>query len=126
MYNHRDKLKQFDVIDLDPYGCPSRFLDSAVQAVKDGGMLFVTATDMAVLAGNSPETCYNKYGAVSLRTKSCHEVALRILLQCIDSHANRYGRYIEPILSVSADFYIRVFVKVYSGLQKCKASTRFA
>lgn len=74
MYQHRTKQMQFDVIDLDPYGCPSRFLDSAVQAIKDDGLLLITATDMAVLAGNSPETCYSKYGAVSLKIKCCHEM----------------------------------------------------
>jgi tRNA G26 N,N-dimethylase Trm1 len=41
------------------------------------GLLCVTATDMAVLCGNTPETCYTKYGAISLKTKSCHEFALR-------------------------------------------------
>ncbi|XP_074027535.1 tRNA (guanine(26)-N(2))-dimethyltransferase isoform X2 [Leptinotarsa decemlineata] len=122
MYEHR-KANQFDVIDLDPYGCPSIFLDSAVQAIKEGGLLLITATDMAVLAGNSPETCYSKYGAVSLRMKCCHEMALRILLQCIESHANRYGRYIVPLLSLSADFYVRVFVRVFSGAHKCKFTT---
>lgn len=122
MYQHK-KQNQFDVIDLDPYGCPSTFLDSAVQAINEGGLLLVTATDMAVLAGNSPETCYSKYGAISIKSKSCHEVALRILLQCIESHANRYGRYIVPLLSLSADFYIRVFVRIYSGAHKCKFST---
>lgn len=124
MYQHR-RENQFDAIDLDPYGCPSIFLDSAVQAIKDGGLLLVTATDMAVLAGNSPETCYVKYGAVSLRIKCCHEMALRILLQCIESHANRYGRYIEPLLSISADFYIRVFVRVYNSPNMCKRTTRY-
>lgn len=124
MYQHRSKSDQFDVIDLDPYGCPSIFLDSAVQAVKDGGLLLVTATDMAVLAGNSPETCYVKYGAISLKIKCCHEMAVRILLQSIESHANRYGRYIVPLLSISADFYIRVFVRVYYGQHQCKFTTR--
>ncbi|KAI8433978.1 hypothetical protein MSG28_012129 [Choristoneura fumiferana] len=112
MYKHKHPHQRFSAIDLDPYGCPSVFLDSVVQCVQDGGLLLVTATDMAVLAGNSPETCYCKYGAVSLKTKCCHEMALRILLQCIESHANRYGRYTVPLLSVSADFYIRVFVKL--------------
>lgn len=74
MYTHRHQGKQFEAIDLDPYGCPSIFLDSAVQAIADGGLLLVTATDMAVLAGNSPETCHAKYGSVSLRMKSCHEM----------------------------------------------------
>ncbi|XP_017785548.1 PREDICTED: probable tRNA (guanine(26)-N(2))-dimethyltransferase [Nicrophorus vespilloides] len=123
MFMYENRRKQFDAIDLDPYGCPSIFLDGAVQAVKDGGLLLVTATDMAVLAGNSPETCYAKYGSVSLKTRSCHEMALRILLQSIESHANRYGRYIQPLLSISADFYVRVFVRVFSGAQKCKYTT---
>lgn len=38
MYEHREPFSnRFDVIDLDPYGSPSIFLDSTVQAVKDGG-----------------------------------------------------------------------------------------
>ncbi|XP_035447574.2 probable tRNA (guanine(26)-N(2))-dimethyltransferase [Spodoptera frugiperda] len=123
MYKHKHPLKRFAAIDLDPYGCPSVFLDSAVQSVQDGGLLLITATDMAVLAGNAPETCYSKYGAISLKTKCCHEVALRIMLQCIESHANRYSRYIVPLLSISADFYIRVFVKVYTGAIHCKKTT---
>ncbi|TYJ27661.1 hypothetical protein E1A91_A07G202800v1 [Gossypium mustelinum] len=53
--------KEFDVVDLDPYGSPSVFLDSAVQSVVDGGMLMCTATDMAVLCGGNGEVCYSKY-----------------------------------------------------------------
>jgi N2,N2-dimethylguanosine tRNA methyltransferase len=41
---------QFDVIDLDPYGSAAPFMDAAVQSVKDGGLLCVTCTDMAVSA----------------------------------------------------------------------------
>lgn len=41
MYSHRNPTtKRFDVIDLDPYGSPSQFLDSAVQAVADGGKFY--------------------------------------------------------------------------------------
>ena len=37
----------YEAVDLDPYGSPSQFLDTAVQAVAEGGLLLVTATDMA-------------------------------------------------------------------------------
>ena len=47
-------------VDLDPYGSPSVFLDSAIQSVADGGMLMCTATDMAVLCGGNGEVCYSK------------------------------------------------------------------
>ncbi|XP_025157122.1 probable tRNA (guanine(26)-N(2))-dimethyltransferase isoform X2 [Harpegnathos saltator] len=121
MYQH--KRDRFDAVDLDPYGCPSIYLDGAVQCVSDGGILLITATDLAVLAGNVPETCYYKYGAISIKSKSCHEIALRILLQCIASYAGRYGRYIVPLLSVSVDFYIRVFVKIFTSHDKCKENS---
>ncbi|XP_034944177.1 probable tRNA (guanine(26)-N(2))-dimethyltransferase [Chelonus insularis] len=120
---YQSRRDRFDAIDLDPYGCPSIFLDGAVQSVSNGGLLLVTATDMAVLAGNSPETCYVKYGAVSIKSKACHELALRILLQHIAAHAGRYGRYIEPLLSISVDFYIRVFVRIRTGQIQCKDNT---
>ena len=95
MYQHKATKDRFDVIDLDPYGSPTPFLDGALQAVTEGGLLCVTATDMAVLCGNSPETCYTKYGAISLKSKACHEFAVRILLQCLESHANRSVSAVE-------------------------------
>ncbi|CAJ1947188.1 unnamed protein product [Sphenostylis stenocarpa] len=112
--------KEFDVVDLDPYGSPSVFLDSAVQSVVDGGMLMCTATDMAVLCGGNGEVCYSKYGSYPLRGKYCHEMALRIVLACIESHANRYKRYIVPVLSVQMDFYLRVFVRIYTSASAMK------
>ena len=42
----------FDCIDLDPYGSPSIFLDSAIRSVKNGGLLLVTATDAGPLCGS--------------------------------------------------------------------------
>ncbi|KAM4749549.1 tRNA (guanine(26)-N(2))-dimethyltransferase [Rhinophrynus dorsalis] len=122
MYGKREVRDRFDVIDLDPYGSPSMFLDAAVQSVSEGGLLCITCTDMAVLAGNSGETCYSKYGAMSLKSKYCHEMALRILLHSLDLRANCYQRYIIPLLSVSVDFYIRVFVRVFTGQATVKMS----
>ncbi|KAL0461561.1 UNVERIFIED_CONTAM: putative tRNA (guanine(26)-N(2))-dimethyltransferase 1 [Sesamum latifolium] len=112
--------KEFDVVDLDPYGTPSTFLDSAVQSVVDGGILMCTATDMAVLCGANGEVCYSKYGAYPLKGKYHHEMALRIVLACIESHANRYRRYIVPVLSVKMDFYVRVFVRIYTSASAMK------
>ncbi|XP_070683680.1 tRNA (guanine(26)-N(2))-dimethyltransferase [Pempheris klunzingeri] len=122
MYENRGKKDRYDVIDLDPYGSPSSFLDAAVQAVGEGGLLCITCTDMAVMAGNSGETCYSKYGSVSIKAKYCHEMALRIILHSLDQRAGVYQRYIQPLLSVSVDFYIRVFVRVFTGQATVKNS----
>ncbi|XP_067622072.1 tRNA (guanine(26)-N(2))-dimethyltransferase-like [Eurosta solidaginis] len=49
MYLSTSYEKRFDVIDLNPYGCPNRFLDGAIQSLTSWGSLLVTANDMAVL-----------------------------------------------------------------------------
>ena len=50
--------------------------------------------------------------------------ALRILLQAISTSATRHSRYIEPLISVSVDFYIRVYLKVHYGPRKANLSAR--
>jgi tRNA (guanine26-N2/guanine27-N2)-dimethyltransferase len=49
--------------------------------------------------------------------------ALRILLFTISSAASRHCKYIEPLLSLQTDFYVRVFVRVRSGKKECGLST---
>ncbi|KAJ3134464.1 tRNA methyltransferase 1 [Geranomyces variabilis] len=106
---------RFDVIDLDPYGSVSPFTDTAVQAVSDGGLLCITCTDMAVLAGSQPDACWAKYGGMPIPNAAfCHDMALRILLHSVQTSAARYRRNITPLASFSIDFYVRVFVRVDS------------
>lgn len=38
------------------------------------GLLMVTCTDVAILCGNGIEACHAKYGAVSTKIASCHEL----------------------------------------------------
>lgn len=121
MYAHRDIPERYDVVDLDPYGTASPFLDGAVQSVADGGLLCVTCTDLAVLAGhNYPEKCWTLYGGVSVKAEYSHEVALRLVLHAIAQAAGRYGRYVQPMLSLSIDFYLRVFVRVWTRPETVK------
>ncbi|KAF9815299.1 hypothetical protein IEO21_04662 [Rhodonia placenta] len=121
MYNHRSERDRVDVVDLDPYGTASPFIDAAVQCVSDGGLLCVTCTDLSVLATvNYPEKCFSNYGGVPVKAEYCHEGALRLVLHTISTSAARYGRYIQPLLSLSIDFYVRVFVRVYSSANEVK------
>ncbi len=122
MYQSREPQSQFDVIDLDPYGSAANFLDSAVQAVSEGGLLCVTCTDMTVLSGRYPEVCFSKYNSMPVRGKYVHEMSLRVLLHAIDTAANKYKRHIVPWLSLSVDFYVRVFVRVYESAAEVKNS----
>lgn len=110
----------FHVIDLDPYGTSAPFLDAAVQAVADGGLLCVTCTDMAVLAGNRPDISFAKYGGMSIRAQYNHEMGVRVVLHLIASLAARYGRHMVPLLSCSIDFYCRVFVRIFDGANEAR------
>ena len=61
---------------------------------------------------------------MSTRTPACHELALRILLQSLNSHASRYSKYVVPLLSLSIDFYFRLFVLVFDSQLKAKESVK--
>ena len=104
---------QYEVVDLDPYGSPAPFLDAAVRAVADGGLLCVTFTDMAVLCGAHSEACYSKYGSVPLhQAHNCHEYALRIGVAAVAQRAACYRRCVRPLLCVSVDYYMRLFLRI--------------
>lgn len=110
----------YDVIDLDPYGTVSPFLDAAVQAIADGGLLCITSTDMPILGGNNSETCFARYGGAAIKSSYVHEMALRLVLHATSSAAAKYGREVRPLLSVSIDFYVRIFVRVFDSPARAK------
>lgn len=83
MNQKRAERKFFDVVDLDPYGSAIPFLESGLSALRNGGLLAVTFTDMAVLCARRPHVCSYKYGSVPLPNKYCHEFALRMVLHMI-------------------------------------------
>ncbi|GME63507.1 Dimethylguanosine tRNA methyltransferase [Neofusicoccum parvum] len=114
--------QKYDVIDLDPYGTAVPFLDGAIQAVTDGGLLCVTCTDAGVFASTGYlEKTYSQYGGLPLKGLHSHEGGLRLILHAIATMAAKYGIAIEPLLSLSIDFYARVFVRV----RKSPAEVKF-
>lgn len=113
--------QKFDVIDLDPYGTAAPFMDAAVQGVKDGGLLCVTCTDAGVWASTGyAEKAFSLYGGMPLKGTHSHEAGLRLILNGLAMSAAKYGLSIEPLLSLSIDFYARVFVRVYRSPAQVK------
>ncbi|KAB8338892.1 hypothetical protein FH972_021834 [Carpinus fangiana] len=108
-----DNGGKYDVIDLDPYGTAAPFLDAALHALNDGGLLCVTCTDAGVWASNGyPEKAFALYGGTPLKGFHSHEAGLRLILHSIATAAARQGMAIEPLLSLSIDYYARTFVRV--------------
>ena len=116
-----DHASKFDVIDLDPYGTAAPFLDAAVQAAKDGGLLCVTCTDAGVWASTGySEKAFSLYGGIPIKGLHSHEGGLRLILNSIAMSAAKYGMAIEPLLSLSIDFYARVFVRIHRSPAQVK------
>jgi tRNA (guanine26-N2/guanine27-N2)-dimethyltransferase len=110
--------KRFDIIDIDPFGTPVPYLDSAFRALKNNGLLAATATDLAPLCGVHAKACIRKYGGKPLRTEYCHELAVRLLAGCMASLAAKHDIGIRILFSHSTDHYIRVYAQIGYGCQK--------
>jgi tRNA (guanine26-N2/guanine27-N2)-dimethyltransferase len=108
----------FDYIDIDPFGTPNPYLDSAVKRIAREGILAVTATDTAALAGTYPKACLRKYWAAPLRNELMHEVGLRILIRKVQLIGAQYEKALVPIFSYSKDHYMRVFFRCIKGKEE--------
>src|SRR3990170_1628488 len=106
----REKI--FNVIDLDPFGSPNVFLDSAAKSIWHKGFLMVTATDTAPLCGTYPEACLKKYGIESIKTDFYNELGIRILITHIMQNVFRYERAFVPVFVLANKHYFRVFGKI--------------
>ena len=119
---HSSPMNRFDYVDIDPFGSPSEFLDSTVRATRDGGVIALTATDMAPLCGVSPTACLRKYGGKPLRTVYTHEVALRLLVGAAVRAAAIHEMGVKPVFGYYADHYIRVYITLKHSAKPADAS----
>jgi tRNA (guanine26-N2/guanine27-N2)-dimethyltransferase len=95
--------RRYHAIDIDPFGSPVYFIDSALRSILNNGIISCTATDTAALCGVFPKICYRRYGAWPLHCPSMHEVGLRILLGFLCREAAKYDRGIEPLLCYTTE-----------------------
>jgi tRNA (guanine26-N2/guanine27-N2)-dimethyltransferase len=121
---HSAPHKRFDAINIDPFGSPVRFLDSSVRALRNGGLIALTATDMAPLCGVHPRACVRKYGGKPLRTEYCHELAVRLLAGSLTTTAARHDIGVSVVFSHRAEHYIRVYATIKYGAKNADESIK--
>ncbi|MDK2790207.1 MAG: tRNA (guanine26-N2/guanine27-N2)-dimethyltransferase [Methanothermococcus sp.] len=110
-------FRVFNVVDLDPFGSPAPYLDSAIRAtITKNGVLCMTATDTAVLCGAYRKSCIRRYNAIPLRKDK--EVAVRILIGYAIRMASKYDIGLKPIFSHATDHYVRTFLVTERGANK--------
>ncbi|MBS7645014.1 MAG: tRNA (guanine(10)-N(2))-dimethyltransferase [Candidatus Bathyarchaeia archaeon] len=106
---------RFDLVDLDPFGTPVPYLDSGVRALRIGGIIAATATDLPVLYGIHPKAARRRYGVSTHPTDYGHELAIRILIQTIIRVAAAHEMASYPIFCYYADHYVRVNLVLKRG-----------
>ncbi len=118
---------EFDWVDLDPFGTPAPFLENALRALhatRNGGIISVTATDLASSAGRYPAPCERNYGARPLYCEFSHETALRITLGAIARSAARLDAGTEPLAAWYEEHYVKIIARITEGTSKADASLR--
>jgi len=115
---------KFDYIDIDPFGSPVYFIDSAMRSICDDGIIACTATDTATLCGTYPKVCLRRYSAIPYHTSAMKETGLRILLGFICREAGKYDKGIKPIVSYSTDHYFRAYIQVINGTSRANDSMK--
>ena len=114
----RMKRGEFDVIDIDPFGTPSPFLDSAGYCARRNSLLCVTATDTSALCGTYKEPCIRKYNAKPYKSEYCHENGIRILAGFVALTLAKYAKCIDIKMSHSTEHYMRLYIKIEKGSKK--------
>ncbi|MGC9310150.1 MAG: hypothetical protein ACP5E4_00320 [Candidatus Aenigmatarchaeota archaeon] len=107
--------EMFDFIDIDPFGSPVYFLESAARSIRNGGAVALTATDTAALFGTSPDASLRKYGVRSLRCDFSKELGLRILITAAIRKFAEYEIAFTPAFSYCRRHYFRVVGQVRRG-----------
>jgi len=110
--DYSKKNKRGSIVDLDPFGSPTKYLDCAIRATMHGGMLSTTATDLQVLHGLFQKACKRRYYGVPVKTKYSKEIAIRLILGCICLVAYRLDIKIVPLFVDIAMHYYRTYVKI--------------
>lgn len=112
-------------IDIDPFGSPIPFMDSALRVIADGGILSVTATDTAVLCGLYQRVAMRRYFGIPSMDDSSKESGLRLLLSAIVRRAAALDLYAKPLFSHSTRHYMRCYLLVESSAMMADGALEF-
>jgi tRNA (guanine26-N2/guanine27-N2)-dimethyltransferase len=113
-------LNMVDYIDIDPFGSPVPFLDTAMRRLANNGILAIAATDTAALTGSSFSACVRKYNARPMHGEMMHEIGMRILIKKVQEIGAQHERALTPIYCHSTKHYMRAYFKCEAGAEKAK------
>jgi len=104
--------QRFDLVDLDAFGAPAALVPLALEAVRLGGLLWLTSSDGRSPTGHDRPAAVRQFGAAARAHPASWELALRLQLGMIARAAWAQGRGVEPVLSISEGRTFRTAVRV--------------
>ena len=100
------------IVDIDPFGSPSRYIDCAIRATMHGGMLALTATDLQVLHGLFNNAAKRRYYGTPIKTEFSNEIAIRLIIGCVSFVAGRLDISFQPLFVDHDMHYYRTYLKI--------------
>ncbi|EFD92925.1 MAG: tRNA (guanine-N(2)-)-methyltransferase [Candidatus Parvarchaeum acidophilus ARMAN-5] len=99
----------YDYIDIDPFGSPAPYLNTAFELLGKDSILAISATDTAALLGSAQRACMRKYMARSLKTSYSNELGIRILIKYVSEIAESHSLHIKPLIFDFNGNFIRTY-----------------
>jgi len=103
---------KFNLIDIDPFGSPVKFIKDSLKKIKLRGILAISATDLGTLSGRYPKRCLERYGIEANKTIFSHELGIRNLIASVQIEAVKQKLNVEPIFAYVHEHYYKLYLKV--------------
>tara|TARA_B100001750_G_C15433957_1_gene559856 strand:+ start:14 stop:1150 length:1137 start_codon:yes stop_codon:yes gene_type:complete len=116
--SHSRMNERASIVDIDPFGSPSRYIDCAIRATMHGGMLALTATDLQVLHGLFNKAAKRRYYGTPVKTEFSNEIAIRLILGCVSFVAGRLDISFQPLFVDHDMHYYRTYMKILNTPEK--------
>ena len=110
--SHSKMNERASIVDIDPFGSPSRYIDCAIRATMHSGMLALTATDLQVLHGLFNKAAKRRYYGTPIKTEFSNEIAIRLILGCVSFVAGRLDISFQPLFVDHDMHYYRTYMKI--------------
>ena len=110
--SHSRKNSRASIVDIDPFGSPSKYIDCAIRATMHGGMLALTATDLQVLHGLFNKAAKRRYYGTPIKTEFSNEIAIRLIIGCVSFVAGRFDISFQPLFVDHDMHYYRTYLKI--------------
>ena len=116
--SHSRMNERASIVDIDPFGSPSKYIDCAIRATMHSGMLSLTATDLQVLHGLFNKAAKRRYYGTPVKTEFSNEIAIRLILGCVSFVAGRLDISFQPLFVDHDMHYYRTYMKILNTPEK--------